>query len=516
MQIRTLRRGALACVAAAALVLPAVPAAVAAPQAEPPSTPVPFNPVEGEINSYVVNVNGANPGKTKQAEKAVAESGGTVVQSWPQIGVVIAHSTHSDFLTKIRATKKNVVESAGPTRTAAVTEGTPGTNGFRSKGASGYKKKPQFSNGDEPGSATPSAAADPRESEQWNNTMINADKAHQVTDGSPNVLVGVLDSGIDYDHPDLRPNIDVADSVSCIGAGQPNTGRIDNKYAWEDTTSYHGTHVAGTIAAARNGQGIVGVAPNVRMASVKVVNDDGFIYPEYAICGFVWAGDKNMDVTNNSYYVDPFEFWCGDQANQAPALEAVRRAVNYATGKGVVHAAAAGNSSYDLANKTTDVGSPNDAPAPVSRVVNSTCKDIPTELDGVVTVSAVDKNKNKALFSNYGYNKIDVAAPGQSILSTMPTDNPNEPKYGLLSGTSMASPHVAGVLALLKSTNPDATPAQLIAGLRAQAMDTPCPASYPPVPPRYPQVQTCTGNAAYNSFYGDGIVDALKAVQPGL
>ncbi|NNG18715.1 S8 family serine peptidase [Naumannella sp. ID2617S] len=513
MHSHTLRRGVLACVAAVAMTLPAV-AAQAAPRAEAPSTPVPFAPVEGEVNSYVINTAKANPGKAKQAERAVAAAGGTVVQSWPQIGVVIAHSTHSDFLGKIRAVKGNVVESAGPTRTAAVSEGTPGTSGFRSKGASAYKKKPPFTNGDAPAPAPSPAtgAGDPMESQQWDLQQINADKAHQITDGSRNVLVGVLDSGIDPDHPDLAPNLDRATSVSCTGAGQPNQGMIDGKAAWEDTTSYHGTHVAGTIAAARNGTGIVGVAPNVRMASVKVVNDDGFIYPEYAICGFVWAAEKNMDVTNNSYFIDPFEFWCGDQPNQAAAKEAVRRAVDYATGKGVVHAAAAGNSSYDLANKTTDDTSPNDSTA-VTRTVNSTCHDIPTELDGVVTVSSTDQARVKSPFSNYGNGVIDVAAPGSRILSTMPMDDPSRPGYALLNGTSMASPHVAGVLALMKSVNPSATPAQLIAQLRRQATDTPCPATYPPQPPRYPQVQTCTGTPAYNGFYGDGIVDALKAVQ---
>ena len=105
-------------------------------------------------------------------------------------------------------------------------------------------------------------------------------------------------------------------------------GRTPRRPGWEPTTSDHGTHVAGTIAAARNGVGIVGVAPNVRIASVKVVNDDGFIYPEYAVCGFVWAGLKHMDVTNNSYYVDPFEFYCEDQPDQYAAKEAVRRAVD--------------------------------------------------------------------------------------------------------------------------------------------------------------------------------------------
>ena len=160
--------------------------------------------------------------------------------------------------------------------------------------------------------------------------MIKADQAHEITDGSRDVLVGVLDSGIDPDHPDLAPNIDTDESVNCTDAG-----RLDRSATgWYPTTSDHGTHVAGTIAAARNGVGIVGVAPNVRMAAVKVVNDAGFIYPEYAVCGFVWAGMRGMDVTNNSYYVDPFMYYCEDQPDQYAAKEAVRRAVEWSTAPG--------------------------------------------------------------------------------------------------------------------------------------------------------------------------------------
>ena len=158
------------------------------------------------------------------------------------------------------------------------------------------------------------------------------------------------------------PNIDVADSVNCTDAGT-----VDRTAgAWAPTTSDHGTHVAGTIAAARNGVGIVGVAPGVRMAAVKVVNDDGFIYPEYAICGFVWAGMQKMDVTNNSYYIDPMMYWCDDQPDQAAVLEAVGRAVEWSTDQGVVHAAAAGNAATDLSNNTTDTTSPNDT-TPITR-----------------------------------------------------------------------------------------------------------------------------------------------------
>ncbi|WP_343994357.1 S8 family peptidase, partial [Terrabacter terrae] len=231
--------------------------------------------------------------------------------------------------------------------------------------------------GDLESDTTPAAATDPREAEQWDLQMIKADQAHKITDGSRNVLVGVLDSGIDPDHPDLAANIDVADSVNCTDAGRPDLSAS----GWYPTTSDHGTHVAGTIAAARNGVGIVGVAPNVRMAAVKVVNDAGFIYPEYAVCGFVWAGLKHMDVTNNSYYVDPFEFWCDDQPDQQAAKEAVRRAVEWSTKQGVVHAAAAGNSAHDLADKSSfkDTTSPDDQPSSgfVTRTLNSGCEDIP-------------------------------------------------------------------------------------------------------------------------------------------
>ena len=142
-------------------------------------------------------------------------------------------------------------------------------------------------------------------------------------------------------------------------------GRTCRPRAGTPTTSDHGTHVAGTIAAARNGVGIVGVAPNVRMASVKVVNDAGFIYPEYAVCGFVWAGLKHMDVTNNSYYVDPFDVLLRGPARpvRRQGGRAARRRPGR-TNQGVVHAAAAGNAAHrpvqqhDRRRRQPDDGTP--------------------------------------------------------------------------------------------------------------------------------------------------------------
>ena len=476
--------------------------ATAATTAQDGSTPVPVVTADGTLMSYVVNAKVANPGQTRLVEKAVAASGGVVVQSWPQIGVVVAHSDRAAFRADVVEHGGNAVESVGASRTAAVREGTPSDlTPSWGKGASGYKKghaKP--ANGDLSGATenTTTTVADPREGEQWDMTAIKADQAHAITDGDRSVVVGVLDSGIDPDHPDLQANIDVAGSVSCVDAGRPDT----TPGAWAPTTSDHGTHVAGTIGAARNGVGIVGVSPGSRMASVKVVNDSGFIYPEYAICGFVWAGEHKMDVTNNSYYIDPMMYWCGDQPDQAAVLEAVGRAVAWSTERGVVHAAAAGNAATDLANNTTDTSSPNDT-TPIPRTIDEGCLDIPAELPGVVTVSATTKTGQLASFSNRGLGVIDVAAPGRTILSTVVANN----GYGTKSGTSMASPHVAGVLALMKSAHPDWTPAQMIARLRVQADDHAC------APAENNGGPACTGPVEDNSYYGEGIVDALAAVR---
>lgn len=493
MARRSLRRQATLVVTSIALVAASAlgGSALAAPAAEPPSTPVPISTPAGLLMSYVVNVKDASLDRTKLAELAVRDAGGTVVQTWSEIGVIVAHSTKSTFRGDVA--KSLAVESVGATRTVAVSEGTPSLNSSLYKGASPATTKKKGGLAD--ASQVPMPALDPRESEQWNMAQIKADRAHAVTDGSRKVLVGVLDSGFETKHPDLAPNFDAAGSVSCVGAGRPDTTPAN----WEPTTSDHGTHVAGTIAAARNGIGIVGVAPNVRLASVKVVNDAGFIYPEYAVCGFMWAGMKKMDVSSNSYFVDPFMFYCDDQPDQAAAKEAVRRAVLWSEKQGVVSAAAAGNSDTDMTRKTIDTTSPNDQPpsGQVNRTINSGCADIPTELPGVVTVASTTQAGDKSSFSNLGVGVIDVAAPGSDILSTVTGGG-----YGIKSGTSMAAPHVAGVLALLKSTHPTATPARLVQLLRAEADDKACPLAD----------SRCTGTTKDNAFFGEGIVDALDAV----
>jgi len=468
----------LAVVALAFTTAGAATAAQAAPYTPAGSTTAAAEP--GPLMNYVVNTK-ANWLHVKRVEQAVKAAGGTVVQSYDQIGVVIAQSTNPDFRTDVRAGHNGRdVQSVGATRTVAVSEGPVGSAAAE-----------PAAKGLQAGEAAP--VADPREAEQWDMKQIKADLAHEVTDGSRRVLVGINDSGVDDTHPDLAPNFDARDSVNCINNGVPDT----TVGAWRPTTSSHGTHVAGTVAAARNGIGIVGVAPGVRIASVKVVNDDGFIYPEYAICGWIWAAQHHMDVTNHSYFIDPWEFWCNDDGDQGAVQESVRRAVEFATKKGVLSVAAAGNANYDLANKTTDNGSPDDG-TPVPRQINNDCLDMPTELPGVITVASTTQARARSGFSNFGLNKIDVAAPGSGILSTLPGGG-----YGTMSGTSMASPHVTGVAALMKSTHPWWSPRDLEKALRKEADDTACPTT--------PDAR-CTGTTANNAFFGEGIADAQDAV----
>src|SRR5213078_1690566 len=176
------------------------------------------------------------------------------------------------------------------------------------------------------------------------------------------VLVGDIDTGIDFTHPDLAANIDVANSANCVsGAPVPGLAAQDD--------NGHGTHTAGTIAAASNGQGIVGVAPNVKIAGIKAGNADGFFFPEAVVCAFMWAATHQINVTNNSYFADPWLFNCRNDAEQRAIWTAERRAIAYAISQKVTVVAAEGNQADDLAHPTQDVTSPDDT-TPVTRTIH--------------------------------------------------------------------------------------------------------------------------------------------------
>jgi subtilisin family serine protease len=428
-----------------------------------------------------------------QAGARVEATGGTVVARYDAIGVVIAESDRADFAEAVVG--HGVQSAAATTNLGTLIEADEAVTV------------------DAPDPATTSEPLWPR---QWDMRAIQVAEAHSVTTGSSDVVVGVLDSGIDDLHPDLAPQVDDSLSASCLG-GSPNT----NPAAWRPTTSDHGTHVAGTIAAARNGVGIVGVAPGVRLASVKVVNDAGFIYPEAAVCGFMWAADHGFEVTNNSYFIDPWEFNCRNDVRQRPVWIAVQRALRYAASHGVLTVASAGNSQFDLQHKFIDDSSPNDGSAPPEeRLINNACLDLPAEAPGVLTVSATGPTGLISWYSNYGLGVVEVGAPGGD--NRVPGTEPNGRvfsttwpgnSWGYKQGTSMAAPHASGVAGLVFSLRPGASPAVVAAQLQRTADAKACPEGGTYMPPGAGTVtKYCYGGTENNGFYGHGEINAYRAV----
>ncbi|MEV0375160.1 S8 family serine peptidase [Streptomyces sp. NPDC050636] len=474
----------------------------AATAASPDSVPAAAVSTDGPLLSYVVNTTPDHATVGKVA-KAIAKAGGKVITSHEQIGVIVVHSANPKFAATIRGVSG--VQSAGATRTAPLKpSGTTDVGKPQKVNLPASQLKAA-------GTTAKANGQEPLEPLQWDLPTIKADKAAKVNPGSKDVTVAVIDTGVDDTHPDLRPNFSAKQSANCVG-GVADT----SKGSWrpyDPENDYHGTHVAGSIAAARNGAGVAGVAPGVKISAIKVSEPEtSLFFAESVVCAFVFAAEHGVEVTNNSYYVDPWMFNCKDDADQAAILDAVGRAAKYAERKGAINVAAAGNSNLDLAaDKLVDTSSPNDS-TPVERTISpKTCWDVPTQLPGTVTVAATGVNKAKSYYSNFGLGPVDVAAPGGdktqvpelpakngNILSTMPGGD-----WAYLAGTSMASPHVSGVAALLKSAHPKASPQEIQWLLKAQADNPGCPTGD----------ATCTGTKHVNSHFGYGIVDALDAVK---
>jgi subtilisin len=254
-----------------------------------------------------------------------------------------------------------------------------------------------------------------------------------VDDYRVDVDVAVIDTGVDFEHPDLN----VVGGVNCSG-GSPLIGSCKSG---GDDDHYHGTHVAGTIAAIDNGSGVVGVAPGARIWSVKVLNSQGSGYTSWIVAGIDWVAKNagTIEVANMSLG--------GSGYNQAE-YDAIQGAVN----KGVAFAVAAGNSDADANNYS---------PAAFNNVLTVSAL---ADFNGLPGGGAAptcrnDQDDTLADFSNWG-TAVDIAAPGVCILSTYPLE---KGEYGTISGTSMASPHAAGALALLASAKKPANATQVYA-----------------------------------------------------
>ena len=262
------------------------------------------------------------------------------------------------------------------------------------------------------------------------NTNIDIDGAD---DFRVDVDVAVIDTGIDWQHPDLN----VVGGINCAAGNIFRTVCSGDG----DDDQYHGTHVAGTIGAIDNGLGVVGVAPGARLWAVKVLNSRGSGYTSWIVAGIDWVAARagTIEVANMSL---------GGSGYSQAEYDAIQGAVD----KGVAFAVSAGNSDDDARNYS---------PAAFNNVLSVSAL---ADFDGIPgglgsPTCRTDQDDTLADFSNWGP-AVDIAAPGVCILSTYPLE---KGEYGTISGTSMASPHVAGALALLASARNPGNEADVLA-----------------------------------------------------
>ena len=453
---------------------------------------------DDEMN-YAINLApGASASDLERAIGLVPSVKGAALASYPEIGTFFAQSATPSFAPDLAAALKDAgisVHSIGPTRTegvlyyerVALPTNDEATAVEENADTPAVEAPAADENIDTPAAGDPAAddaqsgglAAMRNESAteaadekifNWGAETIHAREAGAVSVERAPVTVAVVDSGVEDTHPDLAGRVDTERSVKC----SVNGVATQDFYGWRDEF-YHGTHVAGIIAANHNDIGIDGIAPEATIVAIQATNDNRLIYPEYVTCAFMWAASHGVDIVNNSYSMDPWVYWSPTDPEQAAGLEAATRSIKYAQGKGLAVIAAAGNEGVSIDNPTIDNGSPTDALAPTKgRSVEGGIR-VPSMLDGVAQVSAVAQAYNvkpglslaRADFSNYG-TTIDFAAPGDQIYSTAPLLF-YVSGYAVADGTSMATPHVAGVAALLQSVHPEYTGEQIIDLMKKQA-----------------------------------------------
>jgi subtilisin family serine protease len=488
----------LAVAAATAASLAAVPT-VAQADAAPP--------LGGPTTEYVVAAKaGAD---LAAAADDVRAAGGRVVHTNPAAGTLTATAPEHGFVARVgqRATL------LGAARNAPVGEVPAGTRPSRDRIerlSAAERRGAHRPVAERPGRATPRPpgvpAPEPLAGLQWDMAQIGATPtgSYARQRGSRQVLVGVMDTGVDGSHPDIAPNFDARLSRNfttdipeidgpCEVPSCVDPANVDD--------NDHGTHVASTIGSPINGLGIAGVAPGVRLVNLRAGQDSGFFFLGPVVDALVYAGQAGIDVVNMSFYVDPWLYNCA--ANPADSTEAqqeqrtirtlVQRAADYASTRGVTLVAAMGNESTDLGHPVSDDTSPDyPAGAAYHRDVDNSCVTMPTEARGVLAVTSTGPSLRKAYYSNYGTEQADIAAPGGDaydtpdgtrdlagvILAAYPeslalssgaiTEPGGAPVasrpevirdcangtcayYQYLQGTSMASPHAVGVAALIVS-----------------------------------------------------------------
>jgi lantibiotic leader peptide-processing serine protease len=454
----------------------------------------------GTLYTVVFN-NSALPAN---ADKLVADAGGTIVRRLPKLGGLGVVSTDAAFLTRMDASPLvEATQVSGKTSIKPLFDAAPA-------GGAG---------------ADPQAEPDPLGNEQWDKMRMNvsssATGSYGINQGA-GVTVALTDTGVDVNHPDIAPNLDAADSRSFV----PSEPTIQDYNG-------HGTWTASAVGAPINAIGISGVAPQVRLIELKTNDAAGNGDFQSLAAAITYAGDIGVDIVSSS--IVAYAPLCLDSKSRKKGCDdadyvLMQNAVDYARAHGTLVVAALGNDDLDLSDPMA-VGKAFGQPGGVIEA--------PGGLNGVVGVSSTGYANGKAYYSNYGLGVVDVAAPGGDpifqpapyttgggVLGAWSSDAPPAPHmtsnsgvpYAWLIGTSMAAPNAAGVAALIVGTYGHIGPAAIESRLEGTAAPQPCPqpatVKYKLGPPnKIHDSATCVGTAG-QGFFGHGIVDAFAALTP--
>ena len=324
------------------------------------------------------------------------------------------------------------------------------------------------------GSTSPRIPDDPQFPDLWAMQTLDAPDAWDRQTGSPGVIVAVVDTGVDYTHPDLRDNMWVnTDEIPANGIDDDNNGYIDDVNGWDfynnDNNPMddhgHGTHCAGTIGAmGNNSLGVTGLAWQVKIMPLKFLSWDGYGTDAGATAAILYARENGATIVSNNY-------------GGTGGSQSLRAAIE---GSPALFICAAGNAGADA---DTNPFYPAAFPSA-----------------NIISVAATGQGDTLASFSNYGDVSVDLAAPGVGIWSTKPGGG-----YQSMSGTSMATPHVAGIAALIKSQHPGYTPAQIKSAILA---------GVDPVPALSGRVLTGGRASAANPLYATFFANTTTGAVP--
>jgi subtilisin family serine protease len=399
---------------------------------------------------YVILSKSQGKGST-DFTSAVNAAGGTILSNLDRIGVVVATSSNPNFASTIRglAAVQDVAEDPEvnflPGEQAVQADVTPTQDGVNSEPFNGFL---------------------------WNIRTIHADQTAAAGDRGHGARVVVLDAGMNMANPDLAANVNTALSQSFV------PGEVIEPQCTVPCFN-HGTHVAGIIAAGINGIGVQGVAPEAELVAVKVLRESGSGTFGWLISGLEYTASINADVANMSLGA-VFDV---KHAGAGTLLAALNRAINHATAAGVLCVSAAGNNGVNLDNRLVS---------------------IPAQSGNGIAISATGPVHQAnfdhfAHYSNYGQSVVNLAAPGGefgltgSVTQDLVLSTSKWPFYFFAAGTSMATPHVSGVAALIVGKYGHIGPARIQAIMQQTAVDLYKPGADP--------------------FSGNGRVDAANALK---